>query len=109
MKYDSDFDYEGVYWRRMNGITSPPPIINKELYDDSNEDPYSKLNFYSEKNEYTIEFYNYLKEKTEMDKNKYLNDFYYFKIPSCICEYMYCNRINNVVKKTFIVFAGYVF
>jgi hypothetical protein len=110
---DNQFDYEGQYWRRMNGIT-PPPIILKELYENSDEDPYSNVNFYSGKKynfEYSIDFYTYNStEKINIDKNnKDFNYLYYFKFPYSICEYLYCNNFNNVFKKTFVIFAGYVF
>ena len=107
MSHDGDFDHEGVYWRRMRGITSQSPIIYKELYDDTDEDPYSFMNSEKKTFEYDVTIYNYPSTENILKKNnENANYMQYFKLPYGICEYMHC---SNVVKKTIIIFSSYMF
>jgi len=105
MNNEEVFDYDGAYWKRIKGLPVPPTVLN-ELYEHSNEDPYSFLNVKIEEKHKVECDKLFVEESFKIKKNNENLDCKYFKV-SVICKNLYC--INyNVFKETLMTLSIYV-
>lgn len=105
MNNEEVFDYDGAYWERMKGLQLPPIVLN-ELYEHSNEDPYSFLNVKIKEKHKVEDSKLFDEESFNMTQNNENFDWSYFKV-SVICRHLYYSNYN-VFKETLVTLSTYI-